>query len=185
LFGVVVLFADMQKSSGKGRGKPTSGKGSGSTPQVLYNSRGERVKGYYLVEDEVVDVEKYQDDYEGQEQQGEYEHPGSGRPWRSWADVNDWVEQYPANTDYVDDYQEEYGDNRWTRASGKGRGQAERTSRSRPPVVRSSAQPKEDEGRYYEQDRPLDRGVAAYVPSSGKGSGKPPPTRVYYEKSER
>ena len=48
------------KGTSKGRGKPTSAWGSSAEPEVLYNSREEPVKGYYLDEEESDAVADYE-----------------------------------------------------------------------------------------------------------------------------
>jgi hypothetical protein len=100
LFGSFVNVAEMQKGPGKGRGQPMSAWGSSAEPEILYNSRGEPVKGYYLVEEESDAVADHEGGQDSQEPQQQYEYSGSGRQWHSWADAADWNEQYGGNTDY-------------------------------------------------------------------------------------
>ena len=161
------------KRTSKGCGKPTSASWeSGVEQEILYNSRGEQVKAYRLIEEESGAGAGYEDDQGQQDPQRQYEYSGSGRQWRSRADAADWHEQYGGNADYGGNYEEESGGNRWTNATGKSKGQTERTSPSRPPPVRVTSPPKEEDTHYYQQDPPADRGFAQYVPPSGKGSGK-------------
>ena len=83
------------KGTSKGSGKPTSATwGSSVETEVLYNSRGEPVKAYRLVEEESGVGEGYEGDQEQQDAQQQYEYPGSGRQWLSWADAADWQEQH-------------------------------------------------------------------------------------------
>ena len=49
-FPVVFVTVAEMKGTGQGRGKPMSAWGSSAEPEILYNSRGEPVKAYYLVE---------------------------------------------------------------------------------------------------------------------------------------
>ena len=132
------------KPSSKAKAAPWA---SSTEKEVLYDSQGSEVHAYGVVDEESSVGENYE---YGQEQQGaqqQYEHAGPGREWRSWADAAEWIEEHKDNTDYVEDYPEEKGGNRWTSTTGKGKGQTVR-GQSRPPAVRVASPPKEEDVHY-------------------------------------
>ena len=78
------------KGASKGSGKPKSAPWASSVEkEVLYDSHGQPVRAYRVVEEESSAGEGYEDDQEQQDVQQQYEHSGGGRQWRSWADAAD------------------------------------------------------------------------------------------------